>query len=77
MTAMLRDSASERGIAVLRQPWFTIVRVVLITLAVIFPILPVNVIAMALLQRHVNAIYAEDAKKASEQLNGASAVTEG
>lgn len=60
MTSVLRDSASERGIEVLRQPWFSIVRVVLITLAVIFPLLPLNVVALALLQRHVNVIYEAD-----------------
>ncbi len=65
MTAILRESADDRGIEVLRQPWLSIVRVVLITLAVIFPILPVNVVALALLQRHVNVIYEADENKAS------------
>lgn len=64
MTSLLRDSATERGIEVLRQPWYSIVRVVLITLAVFFPILPVNVVAMALLQRHINVIYEADEEKA-------------
>ncbi|MBR2988196.1 MAG: MFS transporter [Clostridia bacterium] len=78
MTEMLRDGAAERGIDVLKQPWFSIVRVVLIVLAVIFPILPINVVAMALLQRHVNAIYAEDDKKEKEAtVSEETAVTEG
>lgn len=64
MTSLLRDSATERGIEVLRQPWYSIVRVVLITLAVLFPILPINVVAMALLQRHINVIYEADEEKA-------------
>lgn len=63
MTSTLRGSASERGFQILRQPWFSIVRVVLIVLAVIFPLLPLNVVALAILQRHVNEIYIEDEKK--------------
>lgn len=63
-TALLRDSAKERGIDMLKQPWFSIVRAVLIGLTVIFPILPLNVIGLALLQRHVNAIYEEERKQA-------------
>ncbi len=66
MTSMLHDSASERQIEVLRQPWFSIVRVVSIALTVLFPILPLNVVTLALLQKHVNAIYEADEKKADE-----------
>lgn len=67
MTSLLRDGATERGIEVLRQPWYSIVRVVLITLAVLFPVLPVNVVAMALLQRHINVIYEADEAKLAEK----------
>lgn len=62
MTSMLRDSASKRGIDVMQQPGYSILRVVLIVLAVIFPILPLNVVALALLQRNVNEIYEQDEK---------------
>lgn len=60
MTSLIRDSATKRNIDLLRQPWHSIVRVVLIVLAVLFPILPLNVIALGNLQRHVNEIYETD-----------------
>ncbi len=76
MTALIRDSATERGIALLRQPWYSIVRVVLIVLAVVFPILPLNVIALANLQRHVNEIYeADDKARAADETMPATAAT--
>ncbi len=60
MTSLIRNSATKRNLALLQQPWYSIVRVVLIVLAVIFPILPLNVIALGNLQRHVNEIYEAD-----------------
>lgn len=60
MTSLIRNSAAKRNLALLQQPWYSIVRVVLIVLAVIFPILPLNVIALGNLQRHVNKIYEAD-----------------
>lgn len=62
MSSLLRDSAAERNIPMMKQPWLSIVRVVSIGLTVLFPILPVNVIVLALLQRHVNKIYEVDDK---------------
>lgn len=62
MTSLIRDSATDRKVDVLRQPWYSIARVVLITLSVIFPILPLNVVTLALLQRHVNEVYDEEEK---------------
>lgn len=64
MTSLLRDSAKARNVPMLKQPWMSIVRVVVIILTVLFPILPVNVIALSLLQRYVNAIYEVDVKAA-------------
>ncbi len=68
MTSLLRDSATNRGVEVLRQPWYTIVRVVLITLAVILPILPINVVSLGLLQRQVNEIYDLEREKEDAKL---------
>ncbi len=62
MTSLIRDSATERGVATLRQPWLSIERVVLISLSVLLPILPVNVFALAFMQHHVNLIYDADKK---------------
>lgn len=68
MNAWISSGASMRGVDVLRQPWRSISKAVCVALAVIFPILPLNVIALALLQRHVNEVYALDEAKAENAL---------
>ena len=59
-TRAIRDAAQERGVDLMRNPWYIINRVVLLALTAIFPILPLNVIALALLQRSVNKLYAAE-----------------
>ena len=65
MSSVLRSCGEERGLTLLKQPWLSIVRVVAICLTVILPILPVNVIVLALLQRYVNSVYEADEKAES------------
>lgn len=65
-TSWIREGARKRNIEVLEQPSYSIVRVILIVLAAIFPLLPINVIVLANLQRHVNVIYAADERILAE-----------
>ena len=65
MTSIIRDVATERGVDLMRKPWYVINRVVILVLAAIFPILPVNVVALGLLQRNVNELY--EAEAAAEE----------
>jgi hypothetical protein len=62
----LRNEASKRNMRMLRQPWYAIQMATYIALSIIFPILPLNVISLAFLQRYVNAIYAHDTKLENE-----------
>lgn len=66
-TSALRDAAKERGVDLLQNSRFAVTRAVLVVLSLVFPILPVNVIALALLQRGVNKLYAADAQKESAE----------
>ena len=65
MLSTMRDCADKRGITLFKKAKYSTVRVALIVLAVIFPILPINVVGLALLQRYANIIYQseKDVKK--------------
>lgn len=56
----LRDTACERGVDLMRGSRYGATRAALIVSAVIFPILPLNVVALALLQHGVNKLYAAE-----------------
>lgn len=56
----LRQAAQERGVDFMRGSRYGVTRAVLIASAVIFPILPVNMVALAVLQRGVNKLYAAE-----------------
>ena len=73
MTSIIRDVATERGVDLMRKPWYVINRVVILVLAAIFPILPVNVVALGLLQRNVNELYEAEAKAEEKATAEASA----
>lgn len=60
MTKLVRDAAREKGIDLMRNPWYIINRAVMLALTAFFPILPLNVIALAFLQRSVNKLYAAE-----------------
>ena len=70
MLSTMRDCADKRGITLFKKAKYSTVRVALIVLAVIFPILPINVVGLALLQRYANIIYqSEKGVKKVETLN--------
>ena len=60
MTKLVRDAAREKGIDLMCNPWYIINRAVMLALTAFFPILPLNVIALAFLQRSVNKLYAAE-----------------
>ena len=66
MTKELRLAAKEKKVDVLSKPAVTIIPSVVLTM--FFPILPINVVALALLQRSVNKLYAAEERKAVEKV---------
>ncbi len=63
----LRMEAKKRGMKMLKQPWYAIQMATYIVLSIMFPILPINVITLAFLQRYVNEIYAKDSCEKQEE----------
>lgn len=59
----LKLKGERYGKKYLKKPWYAIQRAMFIVTCIIFPILPVNVLALSFLQRNINQLYAlEDAE---------------